>query len=193
VIILARHGQTLWNKEKRLQGWQNSPLSDVGKIQAERVAQKIAKIVENTEIKLVSSPLGRAIDTAKIIASALAIKENDINTSPLLKEHAFGIWEGLTHQEIKEKYLEQWNKRAEDKWNYVIPQGESYYLVAQRVEQWLENESNTDNIVAVSHAGISRVLRGIYLGLNEQETMSQHQENNQIIVLDNNGEEVITV
>jgi probable phosphoglycerate mutase len=193
VIILARHGQTLWNKEKRLQGWQNSPLSDIGVVQAERVAQQIAKIIENNEVKLISSPLGRAFDTAKIIASELAIKESNINTSPLLKEFCFGIWEGLTPQEIKEKYLEQWNKRTADKWNYIIPRGESYHLVAKRAEQWLENESDTNNIIAISHEGIARVIRGIYLGLNEQKTMSLRQENNHIVILENNIEKIITV
>jgi len=191
MIILARHGQTLWNKEKRLQGWLNSPLSDLGIAQAKNVASKIIQLVNPNEVEIVSSPLGRAFETAKIIAAALTIHENNINTTSLLKEFSFGIWEGMTMSEVKETHFVQWNNRAADKWNYQIPQGESYRLIAKRAEQWLENTSDTETKIAVSHQVIGRVIRGIYLGLDEHATMSLIQENNHIITLKHGQENLI--
>jgi len=93
--------------------------------------------------------------------------------------------------EVKETHFVQWNNRAADKWNYQIPQGESYRLIAKRAEQWLENTSDTETKIAVSHQVIGRVIRGIYLGLDEHATMSLIQENNHIITLKHGQENLI--
>ena len=191
MIILARHGQTEWNKVKRLQGWKNSPLTELGKEQALCVAQEIKSLVGSTDINLVTSPLGRAFDTANIIAKELGRNEKDVKPDALLKEYSFGDWGGMTSLQVKEKYFEQWQSRKIDKWNYVIPGGESYFLVAKRAERWLLTLSDNILTVAVSHEMIGRVIRGIYLGLDEKQTLMKNQKNNEIILLEHGVEKII--
>ncbi|MFT6916542.1 MAG: broad specificity phosphatase PhoE [Motiliproteus sp.] len=191
MIVLARHGQTEWNKVKRLQGCKNSPLTGLGEEQAFYVAKKINELVGNSELNLVSSPLGRALDTAKVIASELGKSDNYIKIDVLLREYSFGDWEGDTFKQIKQKYSEQWDSRQADKWNYVVPGGESYSILARRAEKWLLNLPDNIITVAVSHQMIGQVIRGIYLGLDERQTLMNSQQNNEIILLENGSERIV--
>jgi probable phosphoglycerate mutase len=185
LIILARHGQTEWNKAKRLQGWKNSPLTDLGASQAHNVAKEIAKLVDGKPCEFFSSPLGRAFNTAQIISGEIGFAESNIQVEPLLKELSFGIWEGLSHDDIQAQHPEQWHAREQDKWNYIVPNGESYAIAAKRAEQWLETRSNQDITIAVSHEVIGKIIRGVYLGLNEKDTLALSQNNNEIVLLEN--------
>ncbi|HHD79976.1 MAG TPA: histidine phosphatase family protein [Epsilonproteobacteria bacterium] len=182
LIILARHGQTEWNKINRLQGWENSPLTELGKQQAKSVAKVIAKLINDSEFLFFSSSLGRAHDPAKIISSSLA-GNYEIIVDPLLKECSYGEWSGLTSSEVKTQRPDEWNNRINDKWNYVIPGGESYSLLSKRAKRWLNTLPEDHTILAVSHEMIGRTIRGAYLGLNTQETMALKQKNNEIIIL----------
>jgi probable phosphoglycerate mutase len=188
MIILARHGQTEWNKVKRLQGWKNSPLTELGEQQALKVAQEIKNLVGCSDVNLVTSPLGRAFDTAKIIASELGKDKQDVKPNALLKEYSYGDWGGMTSLQVKDKYYEQWKGRQDDKWNYVVPGGESYSLVAKRAEKWLLSLSDNILTIAVSHEMIGRVIRGIYLGLDEKQSLMKSQKNNEIILLEHGVE-----
>lgn len=190
LIILARHGQTEWNKVKRVQGWKNSPLTELGKLQAKNVAEVIAKIAHNNDIALFSSPLGRAYDTARIISNKLA-SEVSIEISPLLKEYSYGDWEGLSLNEVKEQRPEEWKNRKSDKWNYVVSGGESYYMVSERAKAWLDSLPKNRIIIAVSHQMIGRTIRGSYLGLSSESTMSLAQENNEIVILKDGAENIL--
>lgn len=191
MLILARHGQTEWNTVQRLQGWQNSPLTELGKRQAKAVAKRIAALTQGKEVELHSSPLGRALDTAIIVASELNLSDEDIKQEPLLKEYSYGIWEGLTLAEVRANYPDQWRLRNEDKWSYVIPDGESYGLMAERAKAWLEKLPEEATIVAVSHQMIGRVIRGLYLGLDKPDILSLSQDNDEIALLDGGRERIV--
>jgi len=193
MIILARHGQTEWNKVKRLQGWKNSPLTALGEEQALHVAIKINKLVGKSEVHLVTSPLGRALQTARIVSSELGGIEHDLKPDILLKEYSYGDWGGMTSEQVKQKYFEQWKRRQADKWNYVVPGGESYSIVASRAEKWLLSLPDKVMTVAVSHEMIGRVIRGIYLGLDEKQTLLKNQKNNEIVLLSDGNESIVKV
>ena len=93
-VLLLRHAETEWNRERRFQGWRDSPLSAVGRGQAESAARLLA----GSPVAAVwSSPLGRARETAAIIAAPhqLAVREAEA-----FKEMGFGEWEGLTRDEV---------------------------------------------------------------------------------------------
>ncbi|MGX9416271.1 histidine phosphatase family protein [Vibrio sp. WJH972] len=195
MIVLIRHGQTEWNKLKKFQGWHNSNLTDLGKTQALTVAKKLRHIVGGSKVTLVSSPLGRAMETAQIISYELGLEQDKIPTTPLLRECSFGEWTGMTPEEIERKYQEEWQRRSKDKWNYVISGGESYSMVAQRADRWLNSIVNDDDTITmvVSHEVIGKMIRGTYLKLDAEQSIRKSQNNNEIVVLENGKEHKISV
>ncbi|HYK12627.1 MAG TPA: histidine phosphatase family protein, partial [Burkholderiales bacterium] len=89
-LILIRHGETVWNRERRMQGQADSPLSDVGLRQARLLARRLQQI----EFKsLYCSDTGRAHHTARTIAE---LTGHELIVEPRLRERHFGVFEGLT-------------------------------------------------------------------------------------------------
>lgn len=102
-IFLLRHGETAWNQEGRLQGHKDIPLNASGKIQINHAAQVLKDLHPDIDL-IISSPLSRARESAEIIANQLAYEKTDILVEPLLMERCFGMGEGLTTAERREKY-----------------------------------------------------------------------------------------
>ncbi len=97
-ILLARHGETDWNAQRRVQGHSDTPLNETGRAQA--VA--LAKTLEGTELDAIySSDLARARETARVVADRLRLP---VSVLPELRERNFGTWEGLTDTEILERF-----------------------------------------------------------------------------------------
>ena len=105
---LLRHGQTDWNIDFRLQGITDIPLNETGILQAQTAAAAIPKSFWNF---VASSPLSRALDTAKIVAHAIEIPE--VTVDSLLLERSFGEAEGMTHSEWKENFPDDEAPRTE--------------------------------------------------------------------------------
>ena len=170
IIYLFRHGETEWNTEGRRQGHKNSPLTFRGKLQAKnnaRCLQQNSCLIEPPIVY--SSPLGRAKDTAIIIANELGISTNSIIFDDRLMESSFGKWEGLTDYEVAARYPDSWKARTVDRWNTRPPFGESYADVNSRVGEWYNEVDLLLPTIVICHGLTSRVLRGIYLGLSHQE------------------------
>ena len=172
MIYLMRHGQTVWNTERRMQGRLDSPLTATGIGQAQALGALLAEQIEQAPYRIVSSPLGRAWQTAVIVAHALKASPLGLVLEPRLAELAYGHWEGLTLDEIKERHLEAWQHRRADRWNVEAPGGESYAKVAVRVGAWLSDVAETERLVVVCHGVTSRVMRGLYAGMTEEETLA---------------------
>lgn len=102
-VIFIRHGQTIWNLEKREMGQLDSPLSEKGKIQAIAIAKRLKNI---TFSKLYSSDLGRALQTAQYISD---VTGKDIITDVDLRERNMGIFQGYTRKEMAERYPKEWS------------------------------------------------------------------------------------
>jgi len=115
----------------------------------------------------VSSPLGRACATTKIILETLGLPRERYATDARLMEMNLGHWEGLTHAEARARDPRAYDARAADKWTIRIPGGESYADVAERVQSWFG--SLTVDTFAVSHGGFLRILRGLFAGLTWQQ------------------------
>jgi len=99
-IILARHGETEWNVAEVFRGRIDIELNETGMKQAELLAEYLS----NVEIDAIySSPLKRALKTAKVIASYHKL---NVEIVPGLIDFDYGKWQGLTHQEVKDKYKE---------------------------------------------------------------------------------------
>jgi len=176
MIYLLRHGETVWNVERRLQGQKDSPLTTRGIVQARALARLLGELIEDpAAFTLVASPLGRTWQTAVIVAEALGLDSQAIRFEPRLKEHHFGQWEGLTWGEVESGVPDLWAAREADKWNFRAPDGESYALVAARARNWLAERNGQERLIVVSHGLTGRVLRGLYGGLSQEEIMAAYE------------------
>jgi broad specificity phosphatase PhoE len=145
-LILIRHGETIWNKDGRVQGLSDIELSDVGLNQA----HKLALSIQDINIKAIySSPMKRAYQTAQII--------NEIHNAPIylepgLMEMDQGDFEGLTFKEIKaceKDFLQQW---IQDAAAVTMPNGESLAGLQKRAWSVVANIiDKNENALIVSH------------------------------------------
>jgi broad specificity phosphatase PhoE len=130
-IWLVRHGETEWNALGRLQGLTDIPLNETGRQQAAAVA---ARFAATPLAALWSSDLGRARETAAIIAAARGATAPGVDDE--LRERCFGVFEGLTRDQCAEHHPEAWQA-----WQASAaspPGGEELELVAPRMQRALE-------------------------------------------------------
>jgi broad specificity phosphatase PhoE len=164
MIYLIRHGQTEFNREDRVQGRVDSPLTERGMEQARAMGARLGSIVreEGGEWVLETSPLGRARQTAAIIAEVAGLPEPLVDDR--LIEVGYGVFEGFTRVELDEKWPEYAGV------NGIFgraPGGETFDALSARAGDWLAEVGQAPlqrRTVAVTHAGVVRTLRGLYLG-----------------------------
>ncbi|MEO0384939.1 MAG: histidine phosphatase family protein [Pseudomonadota bacterium] len=172
-LIFIRHGQTDWNKEGRLQGGQDIPINETGTWQATRNGRRLKGVFEDEAFKLedftfVASPLGRCIRTMGLVRQGLDLDPDaGFERDDRLREITFGQWEGKTFDDLQALDPQAVTKREADKWGFVPPDGESYEMLSQRMAPWLESLDRPT--VAVSHGGVSRAVRGLLFGLENDE------------------------
>lgn len=145
-LILIRHGETLWNKEGRVQGTSDIELSDIGTNQAGLLASSL----KNQRIEAIySSPLKRALQTAQIINEFHSLR---IHTYKELMEMNQGIFEGLSFKELmneKKDFLKKW---IADPASVKMPEGESLTELQDRAWRIMEHIISQDkNALVVSH------------------------------------------
>ncbi len=176
-MYLLRHGETEFNVAGRLQGQQDSPLTARGRAQARAHGALLKTLIaEPGTWRVVASPLGRTMDTARLACAELGLPEAAIETDPRLKEIAFGDWEGLTWAEVEARHPDLWAARERDRWGFVVPGGESNEMVALRAQAFLDEPRG--NTIVVSHGTTGRVMRGLYARLAPPEikTLEQPQD-----------------
>ncbi len=183
MIYLVRHGETEWNRIGRMQGQLDAPLTTRGEAQARAVGETLAELgVDGFD--LVASPLGRTRATAAIIARALDRDPEAMTTDERLMEMTWGDWDGLSRAEIEARDPGAWARRKADRWNYPPPGGgESYAMLARRVGDWLAGLDPERPLVTVTHGGTGRVVRGLYGGLSQAETLAQEEPQDAIHLL----------
>ena len=157
--MLWRHGQTIWNVEHRFQGQTDIPLDETGEAQAEYAARRLATLRPDA---IISSDLARAQSTAAPLARLTGLA---VSLDKDLRERFGGDWEGLTDEEIAERYPAE---RAT--WN--PPNGESTGAVADRVRAALGRTAAGlapgQLAVVVSHGAALRLGMERLLGLPEE-------------------------
>jgi broad specificity phosphatase PhoE len=163
-ILLARHGETLWNAEGRYQGQRDIPLSEVGEAQARLLGERLHEV----EIaRAVASPLSRARRTAEFAMSEHRAAQLLFDEG--LQEIAHGEWEGLLASEIRARdpdRLQAWREAPE---SVQMPGGESLRQVLDRAWPALaracEGLGADDTLLVVAHDAVNRVLLCKVLGL----------------------------
>ncbi|GAA1845096.1 histidine phosphatase family protein [Microbacterium koreense] len=101
-LILVRHGETEWNRARRIQGRTDIPLNDDGRDQARATARRLADEIAPGPVVVISSDLSRAKETAEIIADGLGV--GLLRTSPDLRERSYGEAEGIETSEFARRW-----------------------------------------------------------------------------------------
>lgn len=157
-IYFVRHGETVWNTEKRFQGLSDSPLTKTGIMQAKLLGKKLENIKFD---KFYSSSLKRAKDTAELIKGK---REMKVEIFDDFIEISMGAMEGIQHDDFKAKYPEQQNAFYYDPINYDPKpyDGESFLEVRERVIKGLEKlvkiNLASERILVVSHGATLKTL-----------------------------------
>ncbi|HKF13812.1 MAG TPA: histidine phosphatase family protein [Gaiellaceae bacterium] len=160
-ILLARHGESDWNRTKRWQGWADRPLTDRGRDQARELAARLA----DTELDAVyASDLQRARETAEIAAGT---KNLTVHTTPDLREVDVGSWSGLTRPEAEERFPDQYARWLEggEGWE----DGETYEQLGERVVKALNDiavKHDSGRVLLVAHGGTIRAIHAAALGVD---------------------------
>ncbi len=190
-LFLVRHGETDWNVDFRFQGQSDIELTDVGKTQARKLGLSLA---DEKISAIYSSDLSRAVKTAKIIA---VHHELNIKKIPELREINFGIWEGLTYDEINKSYSDLYKEWRENTTDVKIPKGESLSEVAERsvraIHQ-LVDQHKDESIVVVTHGGVIRCIVSSVLRMDLNHFWRLRLDNTSVSVLDflDGGREIVT-
>jgi broad specificity phosphatase PhoE len=154
-LTLVRHGITDWNVTGKFQGHTDTPLSHEGRLQA----QALAKYLKKAKVDLVySSPLSRALETAKIVFPERGIIQDDC-----LRELNFGDFEGFT--QLENVQHEQWAWWFADPFKRAAPNGESYEALRLRAVAWMESLPEDKHSVAFTHSGTIQMLLSHVLGV----------------------------
>ncbi len=160
-VILIRHGETNWNRERRLQGQLDIPLNLFGVQQAHTCAKHLSDIKID---KIYSSPLKRAYQCAEIISSKHGIS---VKTDKNLMEIDLGKWQGMKWSEIKVKYAGFMNEFRKAGDLSTLYGGESFQVTQKRAMEFIsefERESD-ETVVIVTHGGLIKTVVCDVLGL----------------------------
>ena len=147
IVTFVRHGETDWNRDRRFQGQVDVPLNTRGKSQARSLARALRSQKFD---RAVSSDLSRAVETARAICG-----RQRVDADPRWREFAFGEWEGLTWEQITQRWPDALHKSAAAARDYAPPGGETFVTVRQRVGRALDDlrRAGHANVLVVTHAG----------------------------------------
>lgn len=175
-LVVVRHGVTDWNREGRFQGHLDPPLSDVGRQEADLVAERMRSDEELRPTQIVSSTLRRAAETAAAIGRACAV---DVELDPRLMEIGQGEWEGRTHAELEISDAERY--RA---WRHAAgvrqpPGGEPVEVAMERVRAVIDAlvRSHAGTVCLVSHGGTLRVVARLLFELGDDRSWALDVDN----------------
>ncbi|KQM37236.1 histidine phosphatase family protein [Microbacterium sp. Leaf203] len=150
ILTLVRHGETAWNYEGRIQGSTDIPLNDTGRLQARGIAETLAAEYAGREVVVVSSDLGRAAETADIIAAALGTSVT--LRLPGLQERSYGEAEGMDAPTFSDTYG-PWH--AAD-----VPGAETWPVVRERalaaLAEAVASAPDGVDVIAVAHGALIR-------------------------------------
>ncbi|GGB65216.1 histidine phosphatase family protein [Blastomonas aquatica] len=165
-LFIARHGETVFNAAKRLQGDHlHTPLTRAGFAQSDAMGTALAQVLgPRPSLTLWASDSGRALQTLAVITEHLALDWHDATADRRLLEIGMGSWGGRYYADVIAEVgpvIE-----APEMLLKCAPDGETYPQIADRVIDWLAEHADTpgDRLV-IMHGISSRVLRGVLLGL----------------------------
>jgi alpha-ribazole phosphatase/probable phosphoglycerate mutase len=169
-IYLIRHGETEDAEEKRYKGTIDVPLSEKGASQMQQVARHLyenyyGKGKNRLISALYTSDLSRAFRSAEIIAQTFALKPIVL---PSLRERNFGRWEGMSFDEIRHAYPEEFQAWAGNPVKFSPLDGETTFGARDRVIPAVEEivrNNRGNHVIIVTHGGVNRIILCHFLGI----------------------------
>jgi 2,3-bisphosphoglycerate-dependent phosphoglycerate mutase len=155
-LWLIRHGETVWNAEKRIQGHMDSPLSDLGVRQAEALAKRLLGKSFDT---VYSSDSGRAIQTAAIISPG---RKPCLDTR--LREMHYSVLEGRVRAEFSVDEERHYAEYKRDPYHWKTLGGENWRDLFVRVDAWMKSLPDNGKVLAVTHGGVVRAALCLMVG-----------------------------
>jgi broad specificity phosphatase PhoE len=180
-LIVARHGETEWNAEGRLQGQQDIPLNRRGRSQAQAVARFLRSIPLS---QVHCSTLRRCQETVGPIAGANIDRPNVVS-SDLLKETALGVLEGeLIGQQSNAELTRHYQEFSRDEIRYRVPNGENLHDVAARVQRFFVDRDELlkgpEIHLIMGHRNVNKLILKSLLGLSFEEGFRVEQEHQRL-------------
>lgn len=165
---LLRHGESTANLERIYAGWTDVPLTKTGRSQARKAALEIKR----TPIDVIySSPLSRALETARIVATEIGIKVSEIVIAPDLTERDLGNFSG--------KSRDDYDIAQADKKEFNIETDQSLY---KRIKRQMDALPRDKNVLIVSHQGAGKMIRAVVANRDWQKAMENENVPNCHIV-----------
>lgn len=165
-VLVVRHGETYWNRERRMQGWAPSRLTETGEQQAQATGERLAGAYDISHIY--ASDLTRTRETTAHIRESV---DADATFDPAWRERDLGVYQGLTYDEITDRFPEfSLSKAGLEAAEQVPDGGESIVQVRTRVlagwEEIVADNHDDDTVLVVSHGGPLYLLLGHVQGYN---------------------------
>ena len=161
-LLLVRHGVTDWNREGRFQGHLDPPLADDGRLEAELLGARLERDEMLRPVRIVSSTLARALQTAEAIGARTGVV---VEPDARLIEIGQGEWEGRTHADLAVSDAERYAAWRRDAAIRQPPGGESIEAATRRVTELLDDLHDGDRwpLCVVSHGGTLRIMARLLL------------------------------
>lgn len=185
-LYLIRHGETDWNAQKRLQGRKDIPLNALGRRQAAEAGLCLKWLLgESSPLDFVASPLLRTRETMSILRECMGLPAEDYRHDERLLEIDFGVWEGLTWAEIEAQHPLLHTARQADPFGFIVPNGENYPMVFERIASALASLQR--DTVVVAHAGVLRAVMALLGGVDAQRIPHIEIPQGKVLVMRDDG------
>ena len=194
-IYLVRHGQSEWNREGRIQGQCNSPLTEFGRAQAQSISAYFSGHFITDSLEIYCSPLERAQQTAEIFAEKMDHPLNSIIIEPRLNDFDLGEIAGTYGwDKVAELHPELARLRLQDPLNFHPPGGEKGSVFKARISEFM-NEIIQDQTpkLLISHGIVNKFIRGIRMDLSGKEMIELGESQDTIYLLGDSEEKEIKV
>lgn len=188
LVYIARHGQTEWNAEHRLQGQADTDINERGRDQAAHNGRRLAELIGKGEgFDFVASPMRRTRETMQLMREAMGLDPLAYRTDPRLVEISFGDWQGFTFAELEERCPGSTDGRRAAKWDFQPPGegAESYEMLLDRVRPWFDTLRQPT--VCVTHGGVIRCFFRFFAGLTKQEAAGLEVPQDRLLRLENDS------
>ena len=182
--VLIRHGESVWNGERRIQGNQDPALSSRGRRQADLLVAGLRDRLPKSVVAVYTSPLRRAAETAERIAGAFDLP---VVPEPDFREMRLGRWEGMTVAEIQAAFPDTYERWLADPQTHPAPEGERLEAFARRVTAAFDRMRAAHpgaDLILVSHGGPIKALACHILGLDVRWLFRIKQDNTAVTVLE---------
>jgi len=163
-VLIVRHGETEWKRQGRTQGQNDSPLTECGITQVHELADNLREYCFDL---IVTSPLGRTMQTSEILAMELNIAI--VQQSLTLSERHEGLLQGLTKDEQRQRFPYLFDREGHFIQDSDIPGGEPLPDFLERARKGLEEieiEAMSKKLLVVTHAGIMQAIEAYIVNAN---------------------------